>query len=101
MIKEIVDSHKITFYKGVIGCADFNLATPEILLLKCSVVEQFKDEGIVEESLLVCQKTIEHKENALNVYYREDALPQYKLSREPIENWKLVGLVLFSINFYE
>lgn len=101
MVKEIVDAHNISFRQGVIGCADFTLAVPEVFVLKCSEAEHFRDEGIVEHSLLVCRKIDEHKDGALNVYYKQDEEPQFRISREPLDEWDVMGSVLFAMNFYE
>lgn len=101
MVKEIVDAHKISYCQGVIGCSDFKLTAPEIFLLECSKAKRFRKEGIVEHSLLICHKAREHKKGALNVYYKQDAKPQFKLSKVPLKNWEVMGSTIFAMNFYE
>ena len=101
MVKEIVDMHHITYRNGVLGTPDFNLAAPEIFSLECDKANRFRDEGIVEHSLVICRYVNEHQNGKLNVYYKQDENPQFILSREPLEDWNIMGCAMFAMNFYE
>ena len=102
MVQENVKSHEITLFRGIIGCDDYKLTMPEIFTMNCEGPQDFQDEGIVNNSKLLCRWNWEHKDNAINVYRKEiDGSMCYHLSRQPLKDWEVIGYVVFAMNFYE
>ena len=99
-MENLVNAHPPTLSYGVLGCTMYQNQS-SIICCVSNNDNEFKDFGIIENSLVFVQKKLLFKEGALNVFkIRKNTNTAYKLSRVMLDG-EYVGRALMSINKYE
>jgi len=102
MNKEVfTNQHEPCAYRGIIGCNGYT-NTSNIVCMTANGDNNFVDEGIVENSILFIDTSVEFVEGMLNVFkLQANCSPQYKLSRKDILNAEFFGKVIMTVKQYQ
>lgn len=100
MNKDLLEKHIPYRHYGILGCDGYdNVDT--VICMTASADNNFRQEGIVEGSLLFIDTAGAYEKGRLNVFrYHTERSPQYKLSRRKIPKGTFVGKVVMAVNQY-
>lgn len=86
---------------GSLGCRGFE-NTVDIVCMTANGDNNFLNEGIVEGSLLFIDTSKDFEDGMLNVFkFKEDVIPQYKLSTTKIPDATHFGKLVLALNQYK